>query len=109
MCDFSKIQEKFEKKIDKPLAEMIMYVYLSLEILDQIARHCPRALSTFVLCLGRANEVNHCVFSKEDIQLEMHESYTVFKNNLKSLSREGVLEWHNIDGKVHVTLANFDD
>jgi len=49
------------------------------------------------------------VFSREDIQLDMSESFTIFKNDLKSLSREGILEWHLIDGKVHVTLADFDE
>lgn len=86
-----------------------MYVSLPMEVLDQISRHCPRALTTYVLCMGRADAQDKCVFSKEDIQLEMHESFTKFRNDLKSLSREGLLEWHHIDNKIHITLAHLDD
>lgn len=85
-----------------------MYLSLPLEVLDQISRHCPRALSTYVLCLSHANADDKCVFSKGDIQMDMHESFTMFRNNLKLLSREGLLEWHYIDDKIFVTLAAFN-
>ena len=86
-----------------------MYSVITLEVLDQISRNCPKAMSIYALCLGHANEFGECAFSKEDIQKTLHESVTKFRNGLIALAREGLLEWHNIDGKIHIQLANTDD
>lgn len=67
---------------------------IPLMILDQIGRHCPRAMGTYALCLARTQEFNKLVLSKKQIRDDLSESYTKFKNDLKALAREGLLEWH---------------
>lgn len=85
-----------------------MKVLVSLDLLDRIARHCPRALSTYVICLKRMNKDGICLFTKDDLKMELHESLTVFKNNLNYLSREGVLDWVLINNKFRVQVLDGD-
>lgn len=83
----------------------MIFQILTPETIDIISRHCPRAFSTFIACLNRVDDEGRCCFSKEDITLGRSESYAIFRNNLKALAREGLLEWGELDGKIHVTIA----
>lgn len=75
------------------------------EILDKISRHCPRALSTYIHCLNRKSKNNTVYFSREMIENEMSETWAIFKNNIKKLAIEGLLEWHLIDDGIAVHLS----
>lgn len=79
------------------------YVYLSLENIERIARHCPRALSTYIICTTRANE-GKVEFSKEEIINDLSETWCRFRNNLKSLALENILSWKIKGEDVYVTL-----
>jgi len=81
---------------------------IPLEIIDQIGRHCPRAISCYVICLGRADADHNVVFRREEITTGLSESYCKFKNDLRALAREGLLEWHEMGYYLHVTLAEID-
>lgn len=83
----------------------MIFQILTPETIDIISRHCPRALTTFVACLNRLHEDGSCAFSKEDVTIGRSESYAIFRNNLKALAREGLLEWGELEGKIHVRVA----
>lgn len=83
-----------------------MGAIVPLEVLDQIGRHCPRAMSVYALCLGRADDEGKIMFTKSDIAKDLSESYCKFRNDLKALAREGLLEWHEIGEHLHVIVGD---
>lgn len=85
-----------------------MLAQIPLTILDQIGRHCPRAMATFAMCAARANENNKIIFTKEQITDDLSESYTKFKNDLKALAKEGILEWHEKQGHIVITIGDLE-
>lgn len=85
-----------------------MGAYVPLEILDQIGRHCPRSMSLYALCLGRMDDEGNVMFSKKEIRDDLSDSYCKFRNDLKALAREGLLEWHEMGDNLHVTIGDND-
>ncbi len=79
------------------------------QVLDQISRHCPDALSAYLQCVNRANTEGTVFFSQDLVNVDMSEDWHPFKNKIKKLAREGLLEWHPFDGGISVTLANIDE
>lgn len=88
---------------------MDLYSLNTTEVLERISRHCPSSLSTYLHCLNRADAMGKVYFSRHDIEVTMSESYAVFRNNIKKLARENLLEWHPFDGGIAVTLADIDE
>lgn len=88
---------------------MDIYSVTSHQILDTISRHCPEALSVYLICLTRADDQLTVYFSKETIEVDLSENLRSFRNNIKKLARENLLEWHPIDGGISVTLAAIDE
>lgn len=84
-----------------------MYTILTPDVADLISRHCPRALSAYVLCLSHADEEGRLMFTKTQILSDFSESYTKFRNDIKALAREGLLEWHEMGETLSITLAYF--
>lgn len=78
-------------------------------ILDTISRHCPRALSTYIHCLCRADTDGKLFLSKQEINKTLSDSYTKFRNNIKQLAVENLLEWHEINNGLVVTLILPED
>lgn len=83
-----------------------MDINISLDILDRIARHCPRALSAYILCLRHADENGRCMFTADDLKYDLGESPTIFRNNLNQLSKEGIISWCTLNHKYAVDLTN---
>lgn len=79
------------------------------EILEVLSRHCPNAISTYIQCINRADENGSFFFSKTLVQIDMSESWAKFRNAIKKLALEGLLEWHPVDNGIYVTLAVIDD
>jgi len=88
---------------------MDFYHITSQEILERISRHCPEALSTYLNCVNRADKEGTFFFSRDLIQVEMSESWTKFRNDIKKLSLENLLEWHYIDQGISITLMAIDN
>lgn len=88
---------------------MQKYTITSQEILERISRHCPSALSTYFQCINRANQDGSIHFSREMVDIDMSENWHAFKNNVKKLARENLLEWIPLDGGISVTLADQGD
>lgn len=83
-----------------------MGAMIPLDVIDQIGRHCPRSMSIYAICLGRMDSENKITFSRKEITEDLSESYCKFKNDLKALAREGLLEWHEMGNYLHVIIGN---
>jgi len=81
-------------------------VVVSLEVLDKIARHCPRALETYLAIFMRVDQAGVGLFSREMVSEEMALSYTKFCNDLRHLNKEDLLKFHKGENGVMVTLAD---
>ncbi len=88
---------------------MDIHAITTQQLLETISRHCPSALGTYLHCLNRANHDGDVFLSKQMIQEDMSESWTAFRNNLKKLARENILEWHVLDSGVAITLLEILD
>lgn len=75
------------------------------EVLDLISRHCPGAMSAYLHCFNRIDSNGSYVFSRRQIDQDLSETYTKFKNDIKKLAREDLLEWHELDDHLHVKLV----
>jgi len=84
---------------------MDIYAVTTQEILERISRHCPEALSTYLQCINRADDEGKFFFSKNLVSIDMSETWAKFRNNIKKLSLENLLEWHPFNEGIHVTLV----
>lgn len=88
---------------------MDIHAITTQEVLDKISRHCPDALSTYLQCINLSNERGSAFFSRKMVDVDMSEDWRSFKNRIKKLAREGLLEWHPIDGGISITLADLNE
>lgn len=88
---------------------MDLYAVTSQEILDRISRHCPQSLSAYLHCINRADNNGTVYFSRQLVEVDMSERWANFRNNIKKLALENLLEWHPFNQGIHVTLAAIDD
>jgi len=88
---------------------MDLYAITSQEILDRISRHCPEALSAYLQCINRADTSGQVFFSRDFVEIEISEGWTKFRNHIKKLAIENLLEWHPFDNGIAVTLAALDE
>jgi hypothetical protein len=75
------------------------------EILERISRHCPEAMSTYLHCLSRADDEGTIHFTKEKIDIDLSENFRTFRNNIKKLARENLLEWAPLNGGLSIIMA----
>lgn len=90
---------------------MDFYALTSQEILERISRHCPEAMSTYIQCLNRHKHGFPVVFTMEMVSVDMSESWTKFKRNIKKLALENLLEWHpsGRGASCAITVRMLDD
>lgn len=88
---------------------MDLYAITTQEVLDRISRHCPDALSVYLHCINRANDQGTVYFSKRAVEVDMSDVWHSFRNKIKKLARENLLEWHPFDDGISVTLADLHD
>lgn len=79
------------------------------EVLERISRHCPGSLSAYIQCINRADKNQSIFFSRNIVEEEMSESWSKFKNHIKKLAIENLLEWHYINGGIAIVLAGIDE
>lgn len=82
-----------------------LYTITTHQTLDRIARNCPRALSAFIHLLTRADDEGNVTLEKKQITDELSESFACFRNDIRSLAREDLLQWHQTANSLHITLA----
>ena len=72
-----------------------------------IAENCPRALYAYVICHINCDENLFIHISRRIID-EKSLSWTRFHNDIKSLARQGLLEWCYEDDGLSITLAEYE-
>lgn len=87
---------------------MDLYAITSQEVLERISRHCPESLYAYLQCINRANAQGSIFFSKNVVEVDMSEGWTKFRNQIKKLALENLLEWHPFNDGIAVTLAELD-
>ncbi len=85
---------------------MDIYDIEAQEVLERISRHCPEALSAYLQCINRADEKGIIFFSKKCVEVDMSEEWRPFRNKIKKLARENLLEWCPFNDGISVTLAD---
>ncbi len=88
---------------------MDLYAITSQDALDRISRHCPGALSAYIQCINRANKVGTYEFTRSMVEIDLSLGWTKFKNDIKKLAVENLLEWHLTDEGLSITLAALDE
>ncbi len=88
---------------------MDLYTITSQDVLERISRHCPESLYAYLQCINRANHEGTIQFSKNMVEVDMSECWVKFRNQIKKLALENLLEWHPFNGGISVTLAALDD
>jgi len=88
---------------------MDLYTITTQQILERIARHCPNSLPIYLHCINRADEKGYIFFDRKMVEIDMSEGWTKFKNHVKKLALEDLLEWHPFNGGIAVTLAALDE
>lgn len=78
------------------------------EILERISRHCPDALCAYLQCINRSSN-GQVYFDRELVEIDMSETWAKFKNRIKKLALENLLEWHPFNDGIAVTLADIDE
>jgi hypothetical protein len=87
---------------------MDIYAVTSQDILDRISRHCPESLSVYLQCVNRASQDGTVFFTKENIEVDLSDKFGKFRNRIKKLALENLLEWHPFNGGIAVTLADLN-
>lgn len=88
---------------------MDLYAITTQQILERISLHCPDALAIYLQCLNRANQDGSIHFSRDLVEVEMSYGWTKFRNSVKKLALENLLEWHPINNGISITLAAIDE
>jgi hypothetical protein len=88
---------------------MDLYTITTQEVLERISRHCPEALSAYLHCINRADSYGSVFFSKSMVEVDMSEGWAKFKNHIKKLAIENLLEWHPFNNGISVTLAGINE
>lgn len=84
---------------------MDLYTITTQETLERISRHCPDSLFAYLQCLNRANDDGEVFFSKRMVEIDMSHGWAKFKNQIKKLALENLLEWHPFNEGISITLA----
>ena len=87
---------------------MDIYAVTSQELLERISKHCPESLATYLQCINRSDDDGTVFFSKDLVEVEMSEDFRSFRNHIKKLARENLLEWHPFNNGISVTLAGYN-
>jgi len=85
---------------------MDIYSITSQEVLERISRHCPESLSAYLQCINRSDDKGFVFFSKEKVEIDMSDDWRSFRNNIKKLARENLLEWVPFNNGISVNLVD---
>lgn len=88
---------------------MDLYTITSQEILERISRHCPDSLYAYLQCINRSDNKGEVFFSKKMVEIDLSTGWAKFRNQIKKLALENLLEWHPFNEGISVTLAPLHD
>lgn len=75
---------------------------------SRIADICPRAMSTYFICLANADSEGNCHFTRDDILNTKIRSWTKFKNDIRSLSQLFLLNFHDQGHEIGVNMIDME-
>jgi hypothetical protein len=88
---------------------MDIYELESQYVLDRISKHCPEALSAYLQCINRADQKGKTFFSHELVEVDMSMSWSKFRNNIKKLALEDLIEWSPLNEGIAISLVDFNE
>lgn len=88
---------------------MDLQKHISIEYLNRIADHCPRSLSTYLMCYRDCDDDLMLTLHRKSVLNDAYTSWTRTVNNLRELAHEGLLEYHMKGEYIHVNLASHVD
>ena len=74
----------------------------------QIAESAPRAMPAYLLACQQIDKKGSATIARSYIEQDKSMSWIKFTNDIKSLGRIGLLEWHKAADMINITLA-YDD
>ena len=78
--------------------------------ISQVAEFSPRALFTYLLIERRKDQESQVFLTRDYIVKDMSLSWTRLINDVKTLARMGILEWHLSHNNLQIILAEpFDE
>jgi len=78
------------------------------KMLEQISKHCPQAMWTFMHLYNRRDEEGCVYMSRKQIETHLSENYAGFKKNVMALARENLLMWAEIDDGISIMMDRDD-
>lgn len=72
-----------------------------------ISENCPRALYAYIICCQHCDEENLVYIDRKLID-DRSLSWTRFCNDIKSLARQGLLEWTQDEDGLTIIVAEQD-
>ncbi len=88
---------------------MTRFSITSQETLDTISRHCPDAMSAYLQCVNRSDSDGYVNFSRQMVEVDMSENMRSFRNKIKKLARENLLQWHPFGDGIAITMEVVND
>lgn len=85
---------------------MDIYHITTQELLERISRHCPESLYVYLHCMNRVNDFGTAFFTRKQVEEEMSEGWTKFKNNVKKLARENLVDWHIENDGITIRIVS---
>lgn len=83
---------------------MELFAFVDPETITRIADYCPRAMTTYMICLNKSNFVEGCTFTRDEIVNDRVRSWVKFKNDIRSLSRLFLLTFEDKVDEIDVIL-----
>jgi hypothetical protein len=74
--------------------------------LEQVANHCPKAISTYFYLWEKRDKNNCVMMTPQDISYFMHRN--AFKDNLRKLNLEGLISYIEHPGKISIELVDWE-
>jgi hypothetical protein len=85
------------------------HTYIPQTVALIIAENCPRAISAYLICQQYADKENFVMIDRAILD-DKSMSWTRFCNDIKSLARQGLLEWSRDDEEevLKIILAEYE-
>lgn len=103
------LRQKVDVVYVKLTIDMDIYAITHQEVLERISRHCPEALWTYLQCVNRCDAHGYIFFPKKMVEVDMSADWRPFRNNIKKLARENLLEWSPLNEGISVQMAALDE
>jgi len=77
--------------------------------LEQVAEHCPKAVSTYLLIWREKDKQGKLIIDKDEIKNNYLTTLTKLKNNLVLLVKEALISIHETPNALHIEVVEWND